>query len=233
MKIRFHFLLFLALSTVLLSCKKDNYDAPKASLTGRIVYKGEPLNFEYDRVTYELYQPGFGKTGPITSVFTPEGSFVHLLFDGNYKMVVPAGQGPFVWKKTSAGKPDSVAITLKGSTNLDIEVLPYFMVRTPTLSYAGGKVSGNCKLEKVVTDANAKNIERVTLYISKTQFANSQTNVASVNLAGAAITDLNNVSLSVNVPTLIPTQNYVYASIGVKFVGVDDMIFAPTKKITF
>lgn len=233
MKIRFHYILFLGLTTVLFACKKDNYEAPKASLTGRIVYKGEPLNFEYNRVTYELYQPGFGKTGPITSIFTPEGSFVHLLFDGNYKMVVPAGQGPFVWKQTAAGKPDSVAITLKGSTNLDIEVLPYFMVKSPLISYAAGKVTGTCKLEKIVIDANAKTIERVTLYISKTQFADSQTNVASVNLAGAAITDLNNVSLSVTVPVLTPTQNYVFASIGVKFSGVDDMIFAPTKKITF
>jgi hypothetical protein len=233
MKIRFHYILFIALCTVILSCKKDNYEEPAATLSGRIVYKGEPLNFEYNRVNYELYQPGFGKTGPIGSVFTPEGGFSHVLFDGNYKLVVPSGQGPFVWKQTGAGKPDSIAITLKGNTTLDIEVMPYFMIRTPQLSFAGGKVTGTCKLEKIVTDGNAKNIERVTLYISKLQFADSQTNVATVNLAGSAITDINNVSLSVTVPTLIPTQNYVYARIGVKFSGVDDMIFAPTKKITF
>lgn len=233
MKIRFHYILFLALCTVIVSCKKDNYDEPEATLSGRIVYKGEPLNFEYNRVNYELYQPGFGKTGPIGSVFTPEGAFSHVLFDGNYKLVVPAGQGPFAWKQTAGGKPDSVAITLKGNTSLDIEVMPYFMIRTPVLAFAGGKVTGTCKLEKIVTDGNAKNIERVTLYISKLQFADSQTNVATVNLAGSAITDLNNVSLSVTVPTLTPTQNYVYARIGVKFSGVDDMIFAPTKKISF
>ncbi len=233
MKIRSHCILFFALCTVILSCKKDNYDEPQATLSGRIVYKGEPLNFEYNRVNYELYQPGFGKTGPIGSVFTPEGGFSQVLFDGNYKLVVPAGQGPFVWKQTSAGKPDSVAITLKGNTSLDIEVMPYFMIRTPQLSFAGGKVTGTCKLEKIVTDGNAKNIERVTLYISKLQFADSQTNVATTNLAGSAITDLNNVSLSVTVPVLTPTQNYVFARIGVKFSGVDDMIFAPAKKISF
>lgn len=231
MKIRFYYI-FFALCTVILSCKKDNYDEPAATLSGRIVYKGEALNFEYNRVSYELYQPGFGKTGPIGSVFTPEGAFSHVLFDGNYKLVVPAGQGPFVWKQTSAGKPDSIAIALKGSTNMDIEVMPYFMIRTPQLSFAGGKITGTCKLEKIVTDANAKNIERVTLYISKTQFADSQTNVATVNLAGSAITDINNVSLSVTVPALTPAQNYVFARIGVKFSGVDDMIFAATKKIT-
>ena len=233
MKTRSHYILFFALCTVILSCKKDNYDEPAATLNGRIVYNGEPLNFEYDKVSYELYQPGFGKTGAIRSVFTPEGLFSHLLFDGNYKLVVPAGQGPFVWKQTAAGKPDTIAITLKGTTKMDIEVMPYFMIRTPQLTFAGGKVTGTCKLEKIVTDANAKNIERVTLYISKTQFADSQTNVATANLAGSAITDLNSVSLNVTVPALVPAQNYVFARIGVKFSGVDDMIFAPAKKITF
>jgi hypothetical protein len=218
--------------SALLSCQKDNFEEPSSTLTGRIVYKGEALNFEYNRVNYELYQPGFGKTGPIGSTFTPEGSFSQVLFDGNYKFVVPAGQGPFVWKQT-AGKPDSVAITLNGSANIDIEVMPYFMIRTPQLTYAGGKVTGTCKLEKIVTDGNAKNIERVTLYLSKLQFADSQTNVATANLAGSAIADLNNVSLNVTVPTLVPTQNYVFARIGVKFSGVDDMLFGPTTKLSF
>jgi hypothetical protein len=232
MKIKFHYILFFALSTVILSCKKDNFDAPKAALTGRIVYQGEPLNFEYKKVSYELYQSGFGKTGAIGSIFTPEGAFSHLLFDGLYKMVVPIGQGPFVWKQTG-GKPDSIAITLKGNTNMDIEVMPYYMIRTPQLTYSSGSVTGTFKLEQIVKDANAKTIERVTLYISKTRFADSQTNVATTNLAGSAITDLNNVSLSVTVPTLVPTQNYVFASIGVKFSGVDDMILSPVKKLTF
>jgi len=232
MKIRFNYILFFALCVVFLSCKKDNYDEPAATLNGRIVYQGEPLNFEYNRVSYELYQPGFGKTGPIGSVFTPEGLFSHILFDGSYKLVVPAGQGPFVWKQNSEGRPDTVAIALKGTTNMDIEVMPYYMIRTPQLTFAGGKVLATCSLEKIVTDANAKDVERVTLYLSKTQFADSQTNVATSNLAGSAITNPNSVSLEVTVPTLTPSQNYVFARIGVKFSGVDDMLFAPTKKIT-
>jgi len=233
MKIKFQYILSFALIASAVSCKKDNFEEPKAALTGRIVYQGEPLNFEYNKVSYELYQPGFGKTGPISSIFTPEGAFSHLLFDGNYKMVVPLGQGPFVWKQTADGKPDSVAISLKGNTSLDIEVMPYFMIRTPAFAYSGGKVSGTCKLEQIVTGANARTVERVTLYISKTRFADSQTNVATANVAGSAIPDLNNVSLNVTVPALVPAQNYVFASIGVKFSGADDMIFSPVVKLTF
>ena len=72
MKSKFHYILFLALSTLTLSCEKDNFDAPKASLTGQLVYNGEAIGLEYNKVNYELYQPGFGKTGPIGSTFTPE-----------------------------------------------------------------------------------------------------------------------------------------------------------------
>jgi hypothetical protein len=233
MKIKFHYILSFVLLASAVACKKDNFEEPKAALTGRIVYQGEPLNFEYNKVSYELYQPGFGTTGPIGSIFTPEGTFSHLLFDGDYKMVVPLGQGPFVWKQTVPGKPDSIAISLRGNTSLDIEVLPYYMIRTPKLTYSAGKVTATCKLEQIVTGANARTVERVTLYISKTRFADSQTNVATTNVAGGAIPDLNNVSLNVTVPNLVPAQNYVFASIGVKFSGADDMIFSPVTKLTF
>jgi hypothetical protein len=232
MKSKIHYILFLALSTLTLSCEKDNFDAPKASLTGQLVYNGEAIGLEYNKVNYELYQPGFGKTGPIGSTFTPEGGFSHLLFDGNYKLVIPLGQGPFVWKQSVAGKPDSLAVTLSGNTNVNIEVTPYFMIRNALLSYSAASVTGTCKLEQIVTGVNAKTIERVTLYISKTRFADSQTNIATAQIAGAAITDLNNVVLKVTVPVLVPTQNYVFARIGVKFSGVDDMIFAATTKLT-
>jgi len=232
MKTKSHYIPFLALCILLLlSCKKDNFDAPKASLTGQLVYNGESIGLEYNKVNYELYQPGFGKTGPIGSTFTPEGGFSHLLFDGNYKLVIPAGQGPFLWKQTAAGKPDSIAVTLRGNTNINIEVRPYFMIRNPQLSYSAASVTATCRLEQIVTGVDAKTIERVTLYISKTRFADSQTNIATAQVAGTEITDLNTIVLKVTVPTLVPTQNYIFARIGVKFSGVDDMIFAPTIKL--
>jgi hypothetical protein len=231
MKIKFHHILLLALSTAIMSCELDNYEPPTSQLSGRIVYQGEPLHFEYNRVSYELYQDGFGKTGPMSSTFTSDGEFSHVLFDGTYKMVVPDGQGPFIWENVGNTESDTLIINVNGSTEMDIEVLPFWMIRNTALTGSGNQVTGSFDLEQIITDANARAIESITLYVSKTLFANSQTNVATSMIEGSAITDVNDLSLSVTVPELVPAQNYVFASIGVKLVGTDDLIFSPTQKI--
>ena len=231
MKIKFHYILLLAVISIALSCKKDNYEAPSSLLTGRLLYKGEAIQVEYDRVPFELYQSGFGKVGPINGTIMPEGSFSHLLFDGDYKFVIRAGQGPFLWPQTG-GKSDTILIIINGNTVRDIEVEPYHMVRTPQFSFSGGKVTGTFKIEKIITDsARAKNIERAALFINKTVFVSNDNNIAKTEILAAAITDPNNISLNVTVPTLTPTQNYVFARIGVKTSGVEDWIFSPVQKI--
>lgn len=233
MKIKFHYILLLALSTAIMSCELDNYEPPTSSLSGQLVYQGTPLNLEYNRVSYELYQDGFGKTGPMSSTFTSDGAFSHLLFDGTYKMVVPDGQGPFIWENVGNTESDTLIINVNGSTEMDIEVVPYWMIRNTELTGNSDQVTGSFDLEQIVTDADARAIESVTLYVSKTLFANSQTNVATNMIEGGAITDVNDLSLSVTLPELVPAQNYVFASIGVKLAGTDDLLFSPTQKIEF
>jgi hypothetical protein len=225
----YHIAWLLAIATA--SCKKDNYDPPTSKLTGRVVYKGEALGLEYDQVKYELYQDGFGKTGPIASVFEPDGSYAMLLFNGEYKFIIPNGQGPFIWKQTAAGAPDTTIIDLQGSQVQDIEVTPYYMVRNPQLTRSGGNVSGTFKIEKIITDASARDVEEVDLYINKTAFVSGASNVAMKSMKGSDITDPNNVNLSVAVPALTPAQSYVYARIGLKIAGVEDRIFSPIVKI--
>ncbi len=230
MKIIFQYIIVLAGALAFMSCEKDNYEPPKSQLTGKLMYQGTPLNFQYNRVSYELYQDGFGKTGALNSTFTPEGEFSQLLFNGTYKMVVPRGQGPFLWG-SAADSQDTVVINVNGNTNMDFEVLPFWMIRNPQLSAGSGNVTGTCSLEQIVTDANAKTIESVTLYLSKTVFASSDNNIAINTIEGNAITDVNNISLNAAIPTLVPAQNYVFARIGVKLAGVDDMLFAPVQKL--
>jgi hypothetical protein len=123
-------------------------------------------------------------------------------------------------------------VNIKGNTVLDIEVEPYYMVRAPQFAHAGGKVNGTFKIEPIITDApRAKNIEKAVLFINKTIIVSNDNNVGRTEINGAAITDLNNINLEVTVPTLIPTQNYIFARIGVKAVGVEDWIFSPVQKI--
>lgn len=231
MKTKLYCIILLACSAAVISCKKDNYNPPASTLSGHVVYKGEAIQLEYNQVPYEIYQFGFGKVGPIGQVFDQDGKYSSLLFDGDYRLTIPAGQGPFIWKQTAGGKSDSIAVTMKGNQTLDIEVTPYYMIRTPQITVAGGKASSTCKIEKIVTDANAKNIESVTLYVNKTQYVSPADNLVRYDSAIATTTDLNNLKLTVTVPAIVPTQSYIYARIGLKIAGVEDRIFSPVTKI--
>jgi hypothetical protein len=215
------------------SCEKDNYDPPSTTLSGRLVYQGEPIGVERDQVSFELYQYGFGKVGPIGQTFAQDGSYSALLFNGEYKMVIPIGQGPFLSKVTGAGAPDSVSISLTGNQAVDVEVTPYYMIRNAQIAASGGNVTSTFSIEKIVTDVNAKDIENVALYVNKTQFVSGADNIANVSIAGADITDPSNVSLQVAIPSITPAQNYVFARIGLQIAGVEDRIFSPLVKVQF
>ena len=233
MKIRSQYILFIAICISVASCKKDNYDAPQSKLSGRLVYQGAEIGVETNQVPYELYQFGFGKVGAIGASFAQDGSYSALLFNGQYKFIIPNGQGPFKWKQTAAGDPDSLTINVTGAQTMDIDVIPYYLIRAQQFTAAAGKATATFKIEKIVVDATAKAIENVTLYINKTQFVSGGTNIGSTTIDGSAITDPNNVSLQVDIPAISPTQNYVFARIGLKIAGIEDRIFSPVEKITF
>lgn len=221
----------VAFAAAVFSCKKDNYEPPKSYLTGHIVYQGEAIQVERNQVPFQLFQFGFGRVGPINGIVAQDGSYSALLFDGEYKLIIPNGQGPFLWPKTAAGNPDSVTVTMRGSQELDLEVTPYYMVRNAQISASGGNVNATFSLEKIINDANARDVEAVHLYVNKTQFVSGGNQVASTSIAGANISDMNSIALSVAVPAMVPTQDYVFARVGVKISGVEDMLFSPLVKV--
>lgn len=232
----------LALGFGLASCEKDNFEPPQSVLEGRIVYNGEPImvqsaNTRYNNnsdfpVFIELWEKAYQNRSSIRIPIKQDGSFSMALFNGDYKLVVPNGQGPFMWKRTPQGTPDSLAVSLQGSQTLDIEVMPYYMLRNAQFSNVGRKVSGNVKIDKIITDINAKNIDRVSLYVNKTQFVDDGNNISRTDLSGSAITDMNNVRItSSDINTIVPSQSYAYARIGIRIAGVDDMIYSPVQRV--
>jgi hypothetical protein len=52
-----------------------------------------------------------------------------------------------------------------------------------------------------------------------------------MELAGGSITDRNSISLNLTVPALAPAQDYVFARIGLKIDGIEDMLYSPVQKI--
>lgn len=224
---------FVAACIIMSSCEKDNYDPPSITLSGRLVYQGEPIGVQRDQVPFELYQYGFGKVGPIGQSFAQDGTYSALLFAGEYKMIIPLGQGPFMSPLNSAGGPDSVAISLSADQTLDVNVTPYYMIRNAQITASGDKVLSTFSIEQIITDANAKNIKSVSLFVNKTQFVSAADNIASTTIEGATITDPSNMSLETTIPAISPAQNYVFARIGVEIDGIEDRIFSPLVKVQF
>ncbi len=219
------------ISGFLASCGYDNFDEPASKLEGKLVYKGEAINVSYNDVTFQLWEPGWQKKAEINVSVNQDGTYGAMLFDAGYKLVIPKNQGPFMSLTNTETKSDTILVNLKGSKVMDIEVMPYYMIRTPQFTVSGREVSGTFKVEKIITDTNAKNVERVNLYVNKTQFVDFRSNVASAELAGTSVTPGNTITLKTTVPAITPTQNYVFARIGLKIAGVEDMIFTPVVKV--
>lgn len=224
-KLKFIFTLLVA-TAIFASCDWDNYDEPESFLKGTIVYNGEPINVSYNDVNFQLWEPGWELSYPINVVIDQDGTYSALLFNGSYKLVFPDGQGPF----RTVGA-DTLDVNLNGDQNMDIEVEPYYMIRNAQFSAAGGNVTATFQAEKIITDADARDIERVNLYVNKSQFVDFRTNIASTEIGGGDIADLNSISMSVAVPEITPTQNYVYARVGLKVAGREDMIFSSVQRI--
>lgn len=234
MKISYNSLLYmLAAGALLASCSKDTYPEPKTELTGSVVYKGEPIGVEYNQVRLQLWQPGFGKLAPIDATISQDGSYSALLFDGNYKLVFPKNDGP--WKTTlkDATAKDTIYVALNGNQKVDVEVTPYFMIRNAKITGGEKKVNATFGVEKIITGVDAKDIERVSLYISRTQFVARANNIGAVDRAGTDVKDLNNISMTVDVPAISPAQPFVFARVGVKVKDVEDMVFSKVEKITY
>jgi len=230
MKIRLIILLGV-ISSFLASCGYDNYDEPGSKLEGKLVYNGEAINVSYNDVTFQLWEPGWQTKAQINVSVDQDGSYSALLFNATYKLIIPSNQGPFRSKTNAETGSDTILVKLDGSKMMDIEVEPYYMIRSPQFTVAGREVTGTFNVEKIIIGANAKNIERVNLYVNKTQFVDFRSNVVSAELAGSAVVAGTAVTLKATVPAITPTQNYVFARIGLKISGVEDMIFSPVVKV--
>jgi hypothetical protein len=204
-------------------CELDNYDPPEVMLTGNIVYSGTALNLGSEEVTLQLWEQGWQLKIPIVVNVDVDGSYSAKLFNGNYKMVVPAGQGPFV---TVA---DTIPVNLSGSMTKDIEVTPYYLVSSPSISASGGTISATFGANKVTATSS---IQSVYLYVNHTIFCDRGNNLASASLAGGSIVDENSIALNVAVPTLVREQNYIFARLAIQISGVEDYIYSEVVKLT-
>lgn len=227
----------IAMLFALAACEKDNYHAPSSQLTGNITYQGKPLNFSNGDLSFEMWDTGWGKSAPISVNVAPEGSYSGLLFDESYKLIIPKYRGPFLNLINDKTHSDTIPVNVNGSMKLDIEVLPYYMLKNVSISIgADSIVTASFGLDTIVKDANKKNIEFVALYLNKTQLIRDGVSV-NTKTSGGSIANINNIKLTRKVEFVqeydaaTAKQNYVYAAVGVKIEGINTLLCSPVQKI--
>lgn len=200
-------------------CKKDNYDKPASTLTGRVVYNKEPLGLRSNGVQLELWQRGYELFTKIPVYVDPDGRFSTSLFDGNYKLVLRQGNGP--WKDNA----DSLDVTVNGTTNIDVTVQPYFILKNATFTKNSTNISVVVTVEAVNTSLP---LESVSLYFGRTSIVDQVNNVGAVTI----LPDITQpVTFSVAIPAALASEPYFFARVGVKTSGIAEQIYSQTEKI--
>ncbi|WP_352422874.1 DUF3823 domain-containing protein [Proteiniphilum sp.] len=163
-------LILLCLGCIIASCAKDNYDAPNSFLSGKIVFEGTPLNLRGTggAVGLQLYQHGYDYFNPINVFVGQDGSFSATLFDGDYLLVKRDGNGPWVNSR------DSLKISVKGNTAVDLDVTPFFMISDDNISMNGSKINASFTINQIV---NTAKISNVLLLLNNTQFVDDINNI--------------------------------------------------------
>jgi hypothetical protein len=244
-KIIISIMLFVVMGLLITACGYDNYDKPNVYLKGALLYNNVDTvfvqqssgnNIDQASVYFNLFEPGWQKTNstPIRVVVDAAGTFSSILFPATYKLIVPAGNGPFI------ASTDTTVIKLDKSKSLNIPVTPYYLVRNfaPALNTSDSTVTANIKVDQIVTGANAKSIGSVYLYINRTTIVDGGNNLASANIGGGSITDPSKVVLKAKIPNLakiggigIPTnQKQFYVRIGVRINGSTE-VFSSVKTV--
>lgn len=228
MKTRY-FIILLGLILTVASCEIDNYDEPETYFTGQITYQGEPIRVGADEVRFQLWQSGFGNEGPLDVHVAQDGSFSALLFNGEYRLDFLDGQGPWRANIVNQQQGDTIYINLNGDTNMDLEVTPWYMIRNAQFNLTGNTVEASADLEQIITGEDARNVERVTLYLNSTRFVSNESD-ENVTRTDADLSDLDNLNMSLNLPDNY-NRDYVFARIGVKIEGVEDMLYSRVEQL--
>lgn len=215
----------LALAVVILTagCSLDNYDSPSSSLTGRVVYQGEPIGVASGEVELELWESGFELKKKIPVNVKPDGSFSAILFDGDYKLTLLPGSGPWVVNT------DSIDIQLNGAASVDVPVEPYYLINNESITHSNGNIEASFDVEEI---NDSRSVEFVGLYVGTTSIVDEQSNTGTEMLDINAGGSLSGQTLSLPLSDDLSGRDYIFARIGVKTTGVSDILFSQVVEVS-
>lgn len=223
MKIIANIISVIMLLGVVASCGVDNFDEPNATLYGKVVYKNEALNIRGtgEAVQLQLFQDGYDKREAVNVHIGQDGTFSAKLFNGEYKLVSKDGNGPWVNSR------DTVIVNVKGSTEINFEVTPYFIISGENITVSGSTMNAAFSINQIVAEAK---INKVMLILSKTQFADNVNNVFFHEVADVN-TGLVNLSADISGNPEVANAKSLFARVGVLSDKADQAIYSQVVRI--
>lgn len=213
-----YFLLIVIATFAFSGCGLDNYDAPQSHLRGKITYNGEAIGLRGtgEAVQLQLYQDGYQLRDHISVYVGQEGTFEALLFDGEYKLVTRNQNGPWV------NSQDTMVINVKGTTDIELKVTPFFTISNENLSLNGSVLNASFTVNQIV---NTAKIDYVTLLLSKTSFVDDVSNFVRRDFRGQEAGNIN-LSADLSGNNDLATSKTLFARVGVRTIGADQAIYS-------
>ncbi len=201
------YLSILALASLFsMGCEYDNFEAPKSTLSGTIVYEGNPVSVRTGGTRLQLWEDGHELRTPMDVFIDHEGHFSASLFDGTYKLVT---NGDAPWSPRNL---DTVEVTVRGNTVVDIPVTPYFVLENESFTAAGTTLNAQFAIRRVVPNAN---VSRVALYVGHSILTDQGRFEHRVEMDAGNIQVGQPLSMSTTLPASLANLDYVFVRVGV------------------
>lgn len=220
-KLFYHILFATLMVTGFASCGYDNFDEPRSMLSGNVQYNGQNLQLQGSGGSIQLqaYQTGYELKSPITIYVNQEGRFSARLFNGHYKLVTKDNNGPWVNNR------DTIEVDIKGNTEVNIPVTPYFLLSDYNCTLSGNRLSASFKIQQIVTPAT---LSYATICIGRTSIVDEQNNAFQIRLNASALTMGDNsfsFTLTDEQKKAISGATRLTARVGLRTVDADKSVY--------
>lgn len=213
-------------SFIFAGCEYDNYDEPTAFLSGKVVYDGKPVGIrshDSNAPQFQLFQDGFAKRDPIPVYISQDGSYSVNLFNGQYKLVRRAGAP---WEPQLN---DTIVIDVKGKTNKDIPVTPYFVINNESFQGSASTVSAKFSVNKIVDTAE---LSGISLFLGKSILTDNNNHEQSISADIANVNLNQEMTMTINITDdRLVGLDYVFARIGVLSNITNEYYFTQVQKV--
>ena len=210
---------------LLASCEYDNYDAPSAKLSGRVLYNDAPVGVRTNGTQLEPRQDGYELYTKIPVYIAQDGTFSASLFNGQYKLVRLSGAP---WEDQPM---DTIRIEVKGNTVVDVPVKPYFIIKNESYQKGtGNAITVKFTIEKVVESAEVKSVnfylgEGILTDHNKTEYK------GELDLSGLVLGQ--ETTMTATIPEKMLKNGYAFARIGVQSNKSNEYFYTQVQKVSF